>query len=332
MYKISAKCIKDTEFHAEVTNNAHLVGCDVSGDVLAPSVDIDEYEDFFKSLFSLFEPNVNGDYAIRIIQSEYQFFASGEYGSRVLDYFAHNGVVRYNSQDKVSFLPNIQEKLRLWDTIKEKVKHQTRYLVDLDEDELVDIVEADTDLPAGTQLFRARIIPEGREYLQREDMGIPPVAKTVAGRANPIGIPYLYLCKDQDTTYYEVRAALQDKITVGNFVTTRRLSIVSFDTNVSLYEEYTASGELVPAIVRKHVLEAIRADLSKPLRRYDTELDYVPTQFICEYCRVKLHADGVTFESSLHPGGQNYVLFDEDAAKCVRVKKHIVVKIDIKAK
>ncbi len=332
MYKICAKCIKDIEFHAEVTNNAHLVDCDVSGDVAAPSVDIDEYEDFFRSLFSLFESNADGDLAIRIIQSEYQFFAADEYGVRVLDYFAQNGVVGYNSQDKVSFLPNIQEKLHLWAKIKEKVKHQTRYLVDLDEDELVDIVDVDTDLPAGTQLYRARIIPEGREYLQREDMGIPPVAKAAAGRANPIGIPYLYLCKDQDTTYYEVRAALQDKITVGNFVTIRKLSIVSFDTNVSLYEEYTSSGELVPGIVRKHVLEAIRADLSKPLRRYDTELDYVPTQFICEYCRVKLHADGVTFESSLHPGGQNYVLFDEDAAKCVRVKKHTVVKIDIKAK
>lgn len=331
MFKVSAKCIKDTELYAEVANNAHLIGCDVSGDVAAPSVDIDEYEDFFRSLFSLFEPNLNGDFAISIIQSEYHFFTSEEYGSRVLDYFAHNGVVKYNSLDKVSFILNIREKLHLWDTIKEKVKHQTRYLVDLDEDELVDIVDVDTDLPAGTQLYRARIIPEGREYLQKSDMGIPPVTKTTAGRANPIGIPYLYLCNDQDTTYYEVRAALQDKITVGSFVTTRDLAIVSFDTNVSLYEEYV-SGDLGGGIIRKHILEAIRADLSKPLRRYDTELDYVPTQFICEYCRVKLHADGVTFESSLHPGGQNYVLFAEGAAKCVKVKKHTIVKIDIMAK
>ena len=332
MYKVSAQCIQDTEFNAEIVSNASLKGCDVTGDTVAASVDIDEYEDFFRSLFELFDLDANGENAIRIIQSKYAFFTQEEYGNRILDYFASKGVVKYTSVDKVAFLPDIQERMNVWEEIKKKVKFQSRYLVDLDDYELEKLVDIDTSLPLGTRLYRARIVPEGHKYLQKDAMGVPPTLKTVAGRANPIGIPYLYLCKDVDTTYYEVRAALQDRISVGGFFTVRELSIVSFDSNISLYEEYTSAGDLVDGIVRNSVLESIRIDLSKPLRRYDTELDYVPTQFICEYCRIKLHADGVTFESSLHPGGQNYVLFSLDAAVCQSVKTHTVDKIMIKAK
>ena len=42
MYKISAQCIQDVEFKAEIVNNANLSGCDVTGDLVAESVDIDE--------------------------------------------------------------------------------------------------------------------------------------------------------------------------------------------------------------------------------------------------------------------------------------------------
>lgn len=331
MYKISAQCIQDVEFKAEIVNNANLSGCDVTGDLVAVSVDIDEYEDFFRSLFELFDLDPNGESAVHIIQSRYSFFTHEEYGNQILDYFASKGIAKYASVDKVAFLPDIQERMNVWEEIKKKVKFQSRYLVDLDDYELEKLVDIDTSLAPGTRLYRARIVPEGHKYLQKDAMGVPPTQKAIAGRANPIGIPYLYLCKDVDTTYYEVRAALQDRISVGSFITARELSIVSFDSNISLYEEYASSGNLVDGIVRKRVLESIRVDLSKPLRRYDTELDYVPTQFICEYCRIKLHADGVTFESSLHPGGQNYVLFSPDAVICQLVKTHTVDQIVIKA-
>ena len=42
--------------------------------------------------------------------------------------------------------------------------------------------------------------------LGKEEMGCPPADMATAGRANPMGIPYLYLCKNEETTYYEVRA------------------------------------------------------------------------------------------------------------------------------
>ena len=97
------------------------------------------------------------------------------------------------------------------------------------------------------------------------------------------------------------------------------------------------NGKLKETIIKKKVIEAISSDLSKPLRRYDSEIEYVPTQLICEYCRRIVDsegatADGITFESSLHKGGRNYVLFDESAAKCIRVDSHEITRIDIDRK
>ena len=67
-------------------------------------------------------------------------------------------------------------------------------------------------------------------------------------------------------------------------------------------------------------------DLSKPLRRYDTEIEYVPTQYLCEYCKT-LGADAICFNSSLHTQGINYVLFNQEDAECVEVKKHTIKKV-----
>lgn len=50
---------------------------------------------------------------------------------------------------------------------------------------------------------------------------------------------------------------------------------------------------------------------------------------ICEYCKVQ-GADGICFNSTLHAGGKNYVLFDGKSAKCTKVYYHEVQEIDIR--
>jgi hypothetical protein len=57
------------------------------------------------------------------------------------------------------------------------------------------------------------------------------------------------------------------------------------------------------------------------MRRYDSELEYIPTQFICEFIKVFTGAFGIRFNSSLHPNGHNVVLFDQKIMTCVSVKK-----------
>ena len=75
----------------------------------------------------------------------------------------------------------------------------------------------------------------------------------------------------------------------------------------------------------------ISIDLSKPIRRYDSEIEYIPTQFICEYIRYISDADGILFNSSLHNGGKNIVLFNQDKVECVKVDMYRVSEVDIRA-
>jgi hypothetical protein len=104
------------------------------------------------------------------------------------------------------------------------------------------------------------------------------------------------LCQDEETTYYEVRALYLDRLSVAQFRVKENLDILDFTSKLSLYVAFSNATEtLSDVIVKQKLLQAISHDLSKPLRRYDTELEYVPTQLICEYCKLN-GIDGIRFE------------------------------------
>ncbi len=76
--------------------------------------------------------------------------------------------------------------------------------------------------------------------------------------------------------------------------------------------------------------KVISKDLSKPIRRYDSDIEYIPTQYICEFIRLIIGVDGILFNSSLHSNGQNLVVFDQDKMECLDVKKYLVTELSIK--
>jgi hypothetical protein len=76
--------------------------------------------------------------------------------------------------------------------------------------------------------------------------------------------------------------------------------------------------------------DRISIDLSKPMRRYDSEIEYIPTQFICEFIKVYTGAGGIRFRSSLHPEGKNIVLFDDNKVTCVTVEKIKIQSLKLK--
>ncbi|VAW49905.1 hypothetical protein MNBD_GAMMA04-1269 [hydrothermal vent metagenome] len=48
------------------------------------------------------------------------------------------------------------------------------------------------------------------------------------GRANPKGIPYLYVATDKETAMSEVRPSLEAILSIGRFKPTKELSIIDF--------------------------------------------------------------------------------------------------------
>lgn len=159
-------------------------------------------------------------------------------------------------------------------------------------------------------------------------MGCPPTQLMAEGRANPIGIPFLYLAKEIETTFYEVRATFLDYISVGRFYVKddRTLKITDFTKRLSPFNNAT---DIVSFAKGKLLRDLISIDLSKPLLRFDSHLEYIPTQFICEFIRYFCDSDGIQFVSSLKKDGVNFVLFDENNVECKSVELHQIESLMI---
>lgn len=331
--KICANCFNDIEIKESVEGMPRENGicecCGAEGDV----VDISEVEDFFCELLGLFEKDDNGRPVSAIIEQDWNIFSSIASSEKILGDILNRNNFAYSINDNVSYIQDVKECLNVWDELKKEVQTEKRYFSNVGAFDWSAYIKSNVKINKGTVYYRSRVIPADKKELKRREMGCPPADKATAGRANPIGIPYLYLCDNIDTTFYEIRAVYLDKVSVGRFVIQRDLDLVDFNTSTNLFYAFNSENndDLIEFIKHKILFKKISADLSKPLRRYDTEIEYVPTQLICEYCK-HTGADGIMFKSSLHQTGTNIVLFNKDDAKCTKVYTKEITNVTITGK
>ncbi len=316
-----------------IKNHNQVGDCDLCGACGVNIKDLDEFEDFFIELLCLFNKDDNGEDIVSCIQRDWDIFADDKFASIIINYFLNKNNLPYSLIDKVDYIAEVNKYIDNWTELKNEIRTKTRFYSSLMSyfDEKGSLLKSNLMLAKGEQFYRARIVPSGRMYLTKKDMGCPPADKATPGRANPIGIPYLYLCKSPETTLYETRAVYLDKVTIGTFRLVRDLNMLDFTASISLFLAFNGDVELYDAVAQHKLMQRISKDLSKPLRRYDTDLEYVPTQSICEYCKMKA-IDGIIFRSSLHKDGLNIVLFDEGSAECIKVKKIEVTKVSMSYK
>lgn len=343
--KVCDSCFRDEEIISYIQASSSESGvCDVCS-ANGHLIELTELLDYFMAFLSIFRYDEEGEDIVELIQKDWEIFRSNEVCIKILtDSFLKveiafslgialkmltEGVVL-----KVKYLVEIKENVSYWQKLKENLKWKSRYLTNVE-----DIINLGWDgffndsfkIDASTVLFRARINEESQSTPYPLDkMASPPVKNTTAGRANPQGIPFLYLSKEIDTTLYETRATFLDNISVGHFkvVDDNELNIVDFTTKQSTFNHIDDMRMFVISqLLRKEISE----DLSKPLRRYDSELEYIPTQFICEFIRYISKADGIQFKSSLRRDGLNIVLFNQEDIICTKVELYQITKIDIES-
>lgn len=328
---ICRDCFADVELRSEVESNATIQGvCEVCSS-RGKLIDSSEFCGFFVTLLSLYEPSITGKPVAEIIQKDWHLFADVHVAEVLLSEAMKDSALDFAISDNVDYSKEIKERVGIWRRLKKSVKHESRFFTSMDEFAEYEYLKPSMSLYAGrTWLYRSRITPSGKRKLNAKDMYCPPTAMATAGRANPVGIPYLYLSDSAKTTYYEVRAVYLDRLSVGKFEIINDLSLIDFRFELNLWLEYVDSpGRLADSVIKKMVINEISGDLSKPLRRYDSEVEYVPTQLICEFCKETLQVDGLCFGSSLYKGGLNYVLFDQNSVRCIRVESHEITTIDI---
>ena len=214
-----------------------------------------------------------------------------------------------------------------YDTFAKEIKDQNRFFIsqtlDLDLLESVFSRFAKT-YPKETLFYRARI---SEDELPLDKLGKPPKEITTPGRANPIGIPYLYISDQEKTTLYETRVSLHESITVGTFVLHTPISVISLK-DIALYGPFEIQDrgfEIEEFIKIRSYLLKLEEELSKPVRKQDVNLDYLPTQYLCEFIK-SLGFDGVEYRSAMAEGGYNLAVFNDKNLECVTAK-HYQVKV-----
>ncbi|MBB6328873.1 hypothetical protein FHS59_004532 [Algoriphagus iocasae] len=241
---------------------------------------------------------------------------------------------------KVVFLPHADKSNQdfeydlntRWEKLSHELKYQNRFFLseELDWDSIRTSLEllVRTHIKGG-RYYRARI---SEDLIERSEMGKPPKEKASAGRANPIGIPYLYLATDPQTTFYESRAGLHEQIFLGEFEAKENLNIVSLERIEFLgpVEIQELGFDLEEFVRFRGFLMKLSQELSKPIRKKDSDFDYLPTQYLCEYIKSVLGFDGVQYQSAMNPSGSNLAIFNDHKVECTDVK---VLKVeDVKYK
>ena len=346
--KVCDRCFKDEEIKGYIISTSIETGvCECCSEV-SHLIELTELQDFFSEFLSVFKyDEKNGKPLIDVIQADWDMFSSREAGYIILSDFDIELALTFeleltlseisiNPDIPVSYIDEIDESVSFWDRLKKDLKHRRRFLTDISEMEELGwdaSFNVFSTIDSTTPMYRARINLEGLIIpYEIAEMSSPPETKTTAGRANPQGIPYLYLSRDLKTTLYESRATFLDYVSIGEFKVDEGLilSIVDFTKKLSPFNEM---GNIINFTKGKFIRKVISQDLSKPLLRYDSELEYIPTQFICEYIRFfSGKAVGIQFNSSLDKDGINFVLFDDKNIKCIDVNTYQITKIDIDSK
>jgi RES domain-containing protein len=133
------------------------------------------------------------------------------------------------------------------------------------------------------------------------------------GRANPKGIPFLYLATHQETAIAEVRPWVGLYVSVAQFALERDVRVLNCATDD--HRLMAHSGEPEPEERERAVWQDIDQAFSQPVNSGDDTADYAPTQIIAEFVRVS-GLDGIAYRSSLG-SGHNVALFDMEMAKGV---------------
>lgn len=219
-----------------------------------------------------------------------------------------------------------------WELFKQELIHQNRFFPNDDFIPLFDQLRESFGSALtfsqnlGPLLYRARICENDQPYCISE-MGAPPPKKVGNGRANPNGIPYLYLASDPHTAISEVRPNPSDQITLVEVRAEAGLKLVDLIHPRKRFSPFMFDDaeQMASLRVKLHFMERLSQELSRPILPRSASLDYLPTQFVSE--AIKHYGfDGIIFQSSV-ANGFNVAIFDPSKASIGNPTMHKVTKV-----
>lgn len=224
------------------------------------------------------------------------------------------------------------DRLDTWQRLREELMYKNRFFPQehIDEERLTNLLShliADQD-----ELFhtwhRARIQNEEKPF-SSEKMGAPPCKAAKPGRANPAGIPYLYLASDAETAISECRPHTGEYASVAAFSIDDPIKFIDLRNPRKTVSPFILEDETSVALLRGDIefLVNLGYELTRPILPHSAAIDYIPSQFLCEFIK-KCGYHGVLYSSSVG-NGINMALFHSSKASICNVKRYKVSQVSV---
>jgi len=223
-----------------------------------------------------------------------------------------------------------RSEIDLWNTFSYHLQYERRFIPDERDPEIFDpryglhtwLPKLERLLPADTSFYRGR-----RDRYTLDEIGAPPHDKASAGRANPEGIPFLYLASDIDTVIAELRPEKGLTLSVAEFALSEQVRIVDLSespANPSPFG-FPNDDDLYTLRNKYALLRHLNVELARPIDSRKASIAYVPTQYLTEIIRNEGY-DGMRYQSAMG-SGKNLVLFSPEKAKPISIDYYRVIDI-----
>lgn len=336
-----ATCFGDKHIRSQLINQCEPVkqNCGYCGELDVPCIVPSRLNQWFAPLIATYRENPDGESLSRNLINEWGIFSSeklNEAAAKELlaDILDDGEIVRKNFTPLTH--PN-GNNLRRWEDLRNELMHNNRWFLEdpMDMDRLAVLLDQLITTPAAFESrswYRARLL-KGDVAFQLDEMGAPPRHKAGHGRANPAGIPYLYLGSTRSTAVAELRPHTGERACVARFELpdVDDLKLADLRNPRSLISPFTSGDENMIIELRADLplLERLGEELTRPIQPSGVAYEYVPTQYLCEYIK-KMGFDGVVYRSSVSSdGGVNIALFRPEAASATELRVASVAQVTV---
>lgn len=298
----------------------------------------EELRDWFDLLVAIYEPNDGGTSLVELLRGDWDLFHHPR-----LDRFRIESLLillfgDYRvGQERYAPRPEYaRDGVASWEELREELKYFNRYFpsarldeMTLKREHLEQLLEPNVD----SVWYRARLLTQDEPF-SPEEMGAPPPRLATHGRANPAGIPYLYLSSTPETAASEVRPHTGEIACVADFTLDPGLQLVDLCSPRRRISPFKLASveEIGQLRCNVSLLERLGEELTTPVVPQSAAVDYVPSQYLCEFIK-RQGFDGVLYRSSVS-NGVNLALFDPTRAKIGEVSLYSIdaVQVTVRAK
>jgi hypothetical protein len=319
-----SNCFSDRFLESHIEAIGEKVGdcsfCGQKGTKVLPPV---ELSDYFLPLFDIYKENSKGFSLAKILQDDWKVF--GSMTSRKQTSLVNQILPGFNIS-KRKFCGRVDKNeaiLEQWAQFSDELKHVNRFTPEHAPE--MDLFTRFAPFlgkrfaKGELSFFRARI-NSGKDDFSKKEMQKPPNEIATNGRANPIGISYLYVASDKDTAIAEVRGHKGEMISVMDFTLNGSIELFDLRDPQNTISPFEQLDELEFLYTHMPFLLLLGDELAKPVIPSRANLDYLSSQYLCEMIK-HIGYQGIIFKSSI-ADGYNYVIFKDNSLKAGSIRKY----------